>query len=267
MRSWNGFKRFGVVLPKGTGMPGATTYCWQNRPWYAPPLFRRLCQPVMRLQPSETTLVVAGAWNPAILSPEWVMRHALQVSPGEIRINAQVPATLGMAVEFPRFTFEGLTYSARPDAFVLAPQDTEEASFQKLERVAGNTLTELPHTPVSGFGHNFEFHDEAPQAGQLEPFSSANLSLIDHVPDGWTMERTALAASFRTGPTLVNVVRQYTGTKLVVKFNFHHEVNSSEQCIRLLSGSDEAKSMFQNYQIARQLITEVFGGIEDENQP
>jgi hypothetical protein len=31
----------------------------------------------MELIPSETTLVVAGAWNMAILTPAWVQKHGL----------------------------------------------------------------------------------------------------------------------------------------------------------------------------------------------
>jgi hypothetical protein len=33
---------------------------------------------VMELIPSETSLVIAGAWNVAILNPTWVQKHGLE---------------------------------------------------------------------------------------------------------------------------------------------------------------------------------------------
>ena len=47
----------------------------------------------MQLVPSETSLVVAGAWNPAILSPTWVLRHGLDRPAGQAEpIQVYVPA-------------------------------------------------------------------------------------------------------------------------------------------------------------------------------
>ena len=115
----------------------------------------------MKIVPQETTLVVAGAWNPAILTPEWLLKNALQKKlDGSNQIQAAMP--IGLLFEFPRFELEDLLFIARTDALILFPKPISEERFAVVEQVAQRTLDQLSHTPISGVGHNFEFRDESP---------------------------------------------------------------------------------------------------------
>lgn len=225
----------------------------------------------MTPQPSETTLVIAGAWNPAILTPEWVIRNGLELpqDQGPVRVQAAVPAGMGLTLDFPRFTVDGVTFTARPDAFVLSPHADDEQSLGRIERVARNTLTQLTHTPIGGYGQNFEFRDDAPDADMLTVFTQADMSLSRHAPEAWQSERSVLHTTYRDGDLLINITRQYSAStnQLTFKFNFHHAAASAAACAAMLSGEQGTRSMYQNYQLATQLVHDLFGDVANENQP
>jgi hypothetical protein len=130
----------------------------------------------MDLIPSETSLVVAGAWNAAILSPAWVQKYGFESKVDE-RVQIFVPAALGAILEFPRYVVGNLSYSIRPDALVVTPQDMAEGTLRLAEDFVARMLKALRHTPVNGVGHNFGFQDAAPQPEMLSVFTAANSDL------------------------------------------------------------------------------------------
>jgi hypothetical protein len=219
----------------------------------------------MHLVPDETTLVVAGAWNPAILTPEWFLRNGLRRPAGEqIRVQVQTPVGAGLVVDVPRFTIEGITMVARPDALILIPAGSfEAATLGRIESAARHVLEALNHTPIGGVGYNFEFIDEEPADPFLEPFTRANLSMADHLPDGWAVNGTGLMTSYVVGEAQVNVQRQYRDNQLAVKFNFHYGATSAGAAAGLLDGS----RMAANYRTALQLVQAIYGDLRNENEP
>lgn len=218
----------------------------------------------MKLVADETSLVVAGAWNTAIVTPDWILKFGLQREPGaETRIQAFIPAGAGMFFGFPKFAFDGVVMAVRPDALVFSPKDMDKSCMEGIERLASNTVAALTHTPVSGVGHNFEFRDPDPNPESLGAFTNSQVDLIDAVPPGWGPIGSTLATSLQLGETVVNVTRAFVGGQLSVKFNFHHPVVDVEQVTRVLTGQGGYKTFFDNYGIARELITKMYGEIDD----
>lgn len=218
----------------------------------------------IKLNPGETSLVVAGAWNPAVVTPQWMIRHGLQKPPGEqVRVQAQVPTGVGMNLGVPTYTIEGLIFNARPDALVLAPVSVDEGSLLQLEEVARRTLEQLTHTPVVGVGHNFEFSDETPDATRLNAFTAAGRDISDIKPVEWQSSRSAIATSFIDEGVVINIARSYDANGLKVKFNFHQDVESAPACVRVLDSTGR-HSMYRNYLRAREIVVALYGDI-DEN--
>jgi hypothetical protein len=91
----------------------------------------------MKLVEKETSLVVTGAWNAAIVTPEWLLRYGLQKAEGvEAQVQVQIPTGQGMVFEFPRYTFEDITIQIRPDALVIRPHEASQPSLDKLAWLA-----------------------------------------------------------------------------------------------------------------------------------
>lgn len=212
-------------------------------------------------------MVVAGAWNPAVVTPEWILRYALERREGDdpIRVSATVPAGIGLVVDMPRYTIEDMTFSVRPDALVLQMVQSTEDAFDRLESVARNTLKHLTHTPVGGLGYNFEFVDDNPSPDSLSAFTAANIPLIDHLPAGWVVQTSALISSFARDGGVVNIQRVHNDGHLKIKFNFHYAVTSASACHELLSADPPRRLMWTDLQHAQALVNDLMGDNSNEN--
>ena len=86
---------------------------------------------------------------------------------------------------------------------------------------------------------------------------------MDAAPNGWEVVGSNVTTSLRDGDTIVNIARLFDGTKLTVKFNFHHQIANRDQAMAVLSGDNGYKRLFQNYTIARELVAKMYGEIDD----
>ena len=218
----------------------------------------------MKLISEETSLVIAGAWNSAIVTPEWIQRYGLKKEAGqEISFQAMVPVGAGMLFDFPRFSFDGLSVVVRPDALVLAPSGNSEEKMDEIEQLAANAVAELKHTPVGGVGHNFGFCEDTPNVEALTAFTESQNALVAAAPDGWTVASTLLATTMIYGSTQVTVNRAVIGNRLTIKFNFHHAVSNGIGALSILRGEDGYKRLRENYQVARTIITQLYGDLDE----
>jgi len=216
----------------------------------------------MELISAETSLVIAGAWNPAILTPQWVLKHGLGKDGPDQRVQVFIPAAPNMIFEAPRYALDELAFSVQPNAVVLSPSAITMEKLHILEDAAARTLAELRHTPVSGVGHNFEFRDQDPSAKHLEVFTKSRQDLADRMPGGWDAAAVSIAASFKNAAETVfmNMTRKFDAGCISVKFNFHHPVSSIDQVLAVLKGERGYPRMTENLQMANSLIATLYGG-------
>lgn len=215
----------------------------------------------MQLVPAETSLVVAGAWNPAILSPSWVLRHGLNRPTGQAEpVQVYVPAGTGLIFDFPRYVLPEFSFVVRPDSLIMAPTDQTANDLGVLENAAAAMLEHLRHTPITGIGHNFEYRDADPSPDQLENFTRSRQDISDIMPGGWDAASTMVASSFRkeNGSVIVTVTRQFDAGTVSVKFNFHHPIGSVDQALQILRGQNNFERMRANFELAENLITTLY---------
>lgn len=219
----------------------------------------RQMKPILR----ETTLVVAGAWNPAILTPEWILTHALQEDiSGASQVQVAIP--VGLVFEFPQFKLKDLSYIARTDALVFFPTAIENISFSIVENAAKRILDQLCHTPISGIGYNFEFQDDNPEPDMLQSFASAQKDIVDIAPDGFAVASGAISTSLKNDQVVINIKQYFESGRLGIKFNFHHAVSSAEQASEVLNGNTEYECFYHNYLIAKELTQKLYGVVNDD---
>ena len=147
---------------------------------------------------------------------------------------------------------------------VAANPDSDDTATMKA--FVARMLEQLKHTPITGIGHNFEFRETNPVPGNLDLFTDSRQDLINNMPDCWEPATASLAASFKnnTDTVIVNIQRQYEADVLIVKFNFHHPIKSADDALVVLRGESDYKRMNQNLIFAKQLMTELYGEIEND---
>ena len=181
---------------------------------------------MLKLFEPTTTLVIAGSWNPDILSPPWVAVQAmgLQVKP-DFAVTARL--ALGNPQQRPTFGFEGIEYVPGRNTLTFNFDPNSVDSVCKAVSTATKILKLLSHTPVSGFGFNFKFRIENPVAGLLETFSFAVTppSFLDD-DDAVAVARKWVAGVTAHG-SLITTTVSLEGGNVVINTNSHFEVGSA----------------------------------------
>jgi hypothetical protein len=183
----------------------------------------------MKLLGDRTTLVLAGAWNPAILSPNWIGRHILGLAPGnafQVEMLLPVQGQAGSA----RLTFEGLSITPAAQAlmFHIVPEDA--GMVTKSFDVALRILKLLPHTPVGALGVNFAYQVE-PLEGQLAKtvaWADNTVDLIVDDPEAKVLNRHWQLGIAAMGH-MVNVGYRSDAQGATIDVNHHYEVEGSAE--------------------------------------
>jgi hypothetical protein len=172
------------------------------------------------------TLVVAGAWNPDILTPKWVASNALEMQLDQ-NFPVKVELPIGNPTQRPTFEFSDIRYLSAKNAltFYLVPDDPDQ--LNKSIFAATKILDLLSHTPTTGFGFNFLYEIEEPTQSMLGTFSSNQIlaALIDDV-DAETVKRE-WKSSVKTQEMLISLSTAMEGNKVVLNFNVHFEVTTA----------------------------------------
>lgn len=214
----------------------------------------------MNLVPEKLTIVVAGAFNPAILVPPWVGRYGLGYPPQQtfqVEMLAPVAGIGGM----PRYSFDGISYSPNFQSvtFYLAGLDTP--GCQRVVDAVARMLRELPHTPVSGIGFNFAFNVAEPDEALLQLLSS-HAGMIEAFPGGGEVVSRSWSNVVAWQGALVTVQCQRDNAGVLIDANFHHNTTSAVGAAEVVSVAD----CYQRYFNAAVGLAQSLSGQQMEQQ-
>ncbi len=184
----------------------------------------------MKAQVENWSIVLVGAWNTAILTPDWLTKHLGASGPVQIEFpigNPNMPL---------RYTLSGVHLVVTRDHVVLAPSADDPEVLGRMESYSKSILTVLAHTPVSAIGINFAFLEEAPSDDLKKLFKAPDLSRIadaDLVVEGTELKRRLRLPQ----DGVLNLsLRQTNGSQVVVNLNFHRDVDGAATAATYLDG-------------------------------
>ena len=188
---------------------------------------------MLKIPNTPTSLVIAGAWNPDILTPKWVAKEVLGLQLGQnFPVNVQVP--IGNPTHRPTYEFENIKYvSSRTSLSFFIDQDDSE-QIRKSVSTVKKILELLVHTPITGFGFNLFFEIENPTTALLDTFSSG--SLLINLIEGNDMQTVGenWKSIIKADDYLLSLDALLEGGKVLLSFNVHFEVlNAAEAAEQL----------------------------------
>lgn len=101
-------------------------------------------------RPNNWNVVILGAWNQAILTPDWVSKNMF-VTPEGTAVEVQVALDRVAPI---RIKHGAVTVSPGPDRLVASCGTSDEPSLEEAANVLRRALSELPRTPVLAAGVN-----------------------------------------------------------------------------------------------------------------
>jgi len=115
----------------------------------------------MRLNYSESSLVIIGGWNPSLMNPVWIDNYLIErthVDNQSININIDVNNTLSIKDASLSVSFEGIRIILIGNRLEFRLETGND--FALLEKYAKKMCRLLPNTFVSGYGANFHFYED-----------------------------------------------------------------------------------------------------------
>jgi hypothetical protein len=168
-------------------------------------------------EPFNWNVVVIGAWNLAILSPDGIRRRLFALpDPANIELE--------MAVDRPgifRVGHEGLLVAPTPVGLEVSTRVPNAESLARACTLCQRALRTLPETPVSAAGVNIRYKfAEVPD----HLFDLMHAPVDETLSDAeFRVTATVVKKTVAFPPGVVNVQMQYEGAAGTLEFNFHRD--------------------------------------------
>ncbi|MCE2401820.1 hypothetical protein J4G08_13155 [Candidatus Poribacteria bacterium] len=207
----------------------------------------------MKLNYSESSLVIIGSWNPSIVNPPWIGTHLIEATDFDnqsIKMDLVGNNTLSIRDASISASFDGIKIILIGNRLEFRLEMGDD--FNLLEKYALKTFRLLPNTFVTGYGINFHFYDERINETILNTidtkiFSDLNMQLITQQSNlGFNLDDMVMNIS-------TNIDKQNNASG--VGFNFHFNIDRLSIFESLLS----QHSMFNLKERAINVLSDVYG--------
>ncbi len=178
--------------------------------------------------PVNWNVVVAAAWNRAILTPGGIARRLFGLAQG-LGVEVLVPIE---GLEPPKVIHEGTMITASTSLLIVEMKTQGYDGMEKALNIGAKALHELPETPVRAAGYNIRYHCHSsmhldhsePLQLQLNALSDNNYEVVSH----------GLLHQIRFREGVINLKAVTKVDVLELELNFHRDSNKREDLIEWL---------------------------------
>jgi len=197
--------------------------------------------------PYDWNVVLLGAWNLAILTPEGVAKRVFELPPGtpvEVQVAIDQLAPL-------RVIYGQQMVIPSKDTLLIQPEISNITSLSIATAAAARVLVSLPETPVRAAGINFRYkYDTIPASLQNYLGSPLDNALAE--TDFSTTARQLKRTMSWKGQSLNLDITEDQGPSCKIEFNFH---NPSTDSSALAEWMKELPAMASTVE---KLVSEIF---------
>lgn len=193
------------------------------------------------------TIVIAGAFNPHIFTPQWIANVLFQIPEGD-EVNGVMVSDLIAQMVRPYIGNVGV--QAEEHRLSVFVDSSETADWQIAEALIARLCEALPHTPVQGLGINFRFFDD-----DFDPDIATKLQQQDK-PQliGEVVEMSATTAIKLSETTHLNLSRTINENNFLVNCNFHSDRFSMAEVAQDFDGK-----IAERYAFALDVLNTLYG--------
>lgn len=178
----------------------------------------------MATQPIDWNVVIIGAWNIAILTPDGIRKRLFNAPEG-------TPVDIQVAVDRPaphRVHYNSLTVSPSSEMLIISVDQCNVQSLKRACEVGARALSQLPETPLSAVGINFRY--------RIDELPNDLLTLIDPPIDelfsdrNYIISRRSIQRGLELQPGVINLElghEQTTEGTILLNFNLDSQDRGS----------------------------------------
>jgi hypothetical protein len=191
---------------------------------------------VSKLAIQRCNLVVVGAWNPAIIAPDWIKHEFPDLIRGTEYEVSYNPTTTPRI----RFIMDGVQIDPNDGRLRLRPHTADVSRLELIPRLAAAICTRLPHTPTRAVGNNFIYESEGDE--HLEVLDFLNPQQQDQFYqklDLGKVARTQIRHSFSFPTHQLNLIYNARQDGESIVFNFHYQATHSARVVEAINAFQE----------------------------
>lgn len=188
--------------------------------------------------------MVAGRWNRAIFSPEWLLGRLTNDANMTLEVPLNSPGTPT------RIIFDDFILSIMSTRLQIGIKRSDDLLMVRAAELVKKVLSDLIHTPVHGMGVNFGFLCESPTGKLIEAFDIRDTGALSD--SELRIESTKIVRQLKRGDQAINLTMDFSGGKASFDFNFHTSVKNATEAIKAF-GSDPIGLKNEAYKILQEV--------------
>ncbi len=192
----------------------------------------------MNVEPDNWSVVIAGSWNRAILTPMGIQSKLFEIPTDKkepLVIDLEVPVD-GLGPY--RVTRDDITIMVEDKRLVVETKKEEYPILEKAMKIGVVAMKNLPETPFIAAGFNLRFLiNDFP----ADFFSATNMEIDNKIVDsGYDIKERRFLRSLEYGDGFLNVDVIQNGTDAVkMSLNFHRASKDRDELTKWLGQSVE----------------------------
>lgn len=180
-----------------------------------------------KLEIKNTNITIAGNWNVAILTPQWI-----QTQFPTFNTEKNIPIEIGINIRDIRYEIQNLIINPRPDKLIVSPKFETKECFNNLIKLTEGILKKLTHTPIQAVGTNHAYIlDEKEKIGQIFNDSAKTdefYSTIGKKYSGTSVIQHVLTESDKQ----ITIYYNISSNAKMISFNYNRNTNNIDEVIK-----------------------------------
>jgi len=170
--------------------------------------------------PEQCNFIAIGAWNPAIIQPQWLKKEFPTLIPEKFIVQVVAGVVSAFRIEFPN----EFVIDPNGGRLVFIPKKLEDETLEKISELGKGIQELLKHTPIAAAGCNFVFQlepDEIFKIEQIEP--TDNIKAIYENIHGTNLVSHSISHELAAEDHTINVAYDFKGQTKQLRINFNYQ--------------------------------------------
>lgn len=202
-----------------------------------------------KLLPEQSNLIIIGAWNPAIIQPNWILQEFSDII-AEKEVGVQIVAG---AISSFRMEFSNFFLDPNGGRLVFIPKNFENNTLEIISKLALGIRDKLKYTPITAADCNFAFNLEQGETFALDDIAEEEQirSLYSNFQKDFDLIGRGIRHTFAGADFRINLNYDYTdeGNQLRVNFDYQNPfaldpMKSAAE--KFITNQAEAKVIFES---------------------
>lgn len=169
----------------------------------------------------QCTFVINGAWNTAIIQPDWLRSQFPTLIPSELDILF-IPGDVRLL----RYDLGNITLEPDNNRLIFIPKKIDDETLDYIAKLSTEIQRKLPHTPISAAGANYVFELDENERFCI-PVLENSEELKSHYKDVVLAELTSkvIRHTFSFSDHQLNIEFRINHDTKIVQYNYHYKLN------------------------------------------